>query len=199
VGPALIELGDAPAAWERLGFAPGAAGDVVLGEATLRLTGRGGGILGIETEDLSTPAPDGLPLQPSSRGLTPGRGLQPSRGLTPGRGLQPNGASVVDHVVALTGSLERTVGALTAAGLDLRRRAGRMAFLRLGPTILEVVERGEDPPQLWGLVVVVPALEGLGPIVGAPKDAVQPGRRIATVSAEAGLGTALALMTPRRT
>jgi hypothetical protein len=73
-----------------------------------------------------------------------------------------------------------------------------MAFLRLGPTILEVVERGGDPPRLWGLVVVVPELEGLGPLVGPAKDAVQPGRRIATVTPEAGLGTALALMTPRR-
>ena len=184
---ALIELGDAPAAWERLGFAPDAAGDVVLGEARVRLTGRGGGILGIEADDLTARQPDGLPLQPSTRGLTPGRGLH------------PNGASAVDHVVALTGSLARTVAALEAAGLDLRRSTETMAFFRLGPTILEVVERGGEPPRLWGLVVVVPELEGLGPLVGAAKDAVQPGRRIATVSPDAGLGAALALMTPRRT
>ena len=194
---ALIELGDPPAAWERLGFAPDAAGDVALGEARVRLTGRGGGILRIEADDLTARHPDGLPLQPSSRGLTP----EPSsRGLTPGRGLgHPNGASGVDHVVALTGSLARTVAALEAAGLDLRRSTETMAFFRLGPTILEVVERGGDPPRLWGLVVVVPRLEVLGPLVGAAKDAVQPGRRIATVSREAGLGAALALMTPRRT
>ena len=186
---ALIELGDPPAAWERLGFAPDAAGDVVLGAARVRLTGRGGGILGIEADDLTARHPDGLPLQPSTRGLA-GR---------PDSGLHANGATVVDHVVALTGSLVRTVAALEAAGLDLRRSTETMAFFRLGPTILEVVERGSDPPRLWGLVVVVPALEGLGPLVGAPKDAVQPGRRIATVSPDAGLGAALALMTPRRT
>ena len=74
-----------------------------------------------------------------------------------------------------------------------------MAFLRLGPCILEVVERGGEPPRFWRLAVVVPELEGLGPLVGPPRDAVQPGRRIATVTREAGLGTALALMTPRRT
>lgn len=186
MGPALIELGDAPAAWERLGFAPDATGDVVLGEARVRLTGRGGGILGVQAAELTAERPDGLPL---ARGEVSARAVA----------THPNGATVVDHVVALTGSLERTVAALVAAGLDLRRRADRMAFLRLGPTILEVVERGEDPPRLCGLVVVVPALEGLGPLVGAPKDAVQPGRRIATVSREAGLGAALALMTPRRT
>jgi len=187
VAAALIELGDLPAAWERLGFAPDGAGDVVLGETRVRLTGRGGGILGIEVEGMASERPDGLPLV--------GGDAAPAGVPAP----HPNGATVVDHVVALTGSLARTVAALEAAGLDLRRSTGTMAFFRLGPTILEVVERGGDPPRLWGLVVVVPALEGLGPLVGAPKDAVQPGRRIATVSREAGLGAALALMTPRRT
>jgi hypothetical protein len=43
VGAALIELGDAPAAWAALGFAPDGAGEVGLGEARPRLTGRGGG------------------------------------------------------------------------------------------------------------------------------------------------------------
>ena len=186
MGAALIELGDAPAAWEPLGFAPDAAGEIVLGDARLRLTGRGGGILAIRAPELIADQPDGLPLAP----------WEPSRAPAASH---PNGATAVDHVVALTDSLARTVATLTAAGLDLRRSTPNMAFLRLGPTILEVVERGGDPPRLWGLVVVVPELEGLGPLVGAPKDAVQPGRRIATVSPEAGLGTALALMTPRRT
>ena len=105
----------------------------------------------------------------------------------------PNGATVVDHVVVLTGSLDRTVAALQAAGLDLRRELPGMAFLRLGPYILEVVERGGDPARFWGLVVVVPD-PGAVPGAGPAKDAVQPGRRIATVR---GLGTELALMSPR--
>ena len=105
----------------------------------------------------------------------------------------PNGATVVDHVVVLTGSLDRTVAALQAAGLDLRRQLPGMAFLRLGPYILEVVERGGDPARFWGLVVVVPD-PGAVPGAGPAKDAVQPGRRIATVR---GLGTELALMSPR--
>ena len=185
---ALIELGDPPAAWARLGFAPDEAGEVGLGEARLRLTGRGGGLLAVHAEGLTGDRPDGLALARCERA-------------PPADVAHPNGACAVDHVVVLTGSLARTVGALEAAGLDLRRRTedGRMAFLRAGPFVLEVVERGGDPPRFWGLVVVVPRLEGLGPLVGPPKDAVQRGRRIATVSREAGLGTALALMTPRRT
>jgi hypothetical protein len=182
----VIVLGDAPEAWARLGFAPDAAGDVALGGTRLRLSGRGGGILAVHAAELTAERPDGLPLLPAD--ATPGAAAS-----------HPNGATAVDHVVALTGSLSRTVGALTAAGLDHRRATETMAFLRLGSFILEVVELGGDPPRLWGLVVVVPALEGLGPLVGPAKDAVQPGRRIATVSPEAGLGTALALITPRRT
>jgi hypothetical protein len=41
------------------------------------------------------------------------------------------------------------------------------------------------------------AAERLGDRLGRVKDAVQPGRRIATVRREAGLGVPLALMTPR--
>ena len=104
-----------------------------------------------------------------------------------------NGAFAVDHVVVLTGSLDHTVAALEDAGLDLRRRDGGMAFLRLGSYILEVVERGGDPARFWGLVVVVPD-PGAVPGAGPAKNAVQPGRRIATVK---GLGTALAVMSRR--
>jgi hypothetical protein len=61
------------------------------------------------------------------------------------------------------------------------------------PYILEVVERGADPPRFWGLVVVVDD-PGAVPRAGPPKNAVQPRRRIATVK---GLGTALAVMSRR--
>jgi hypothetical protein len=152
----------------------------VLGEERLHLTGRGGGILEVTAPGLTTDDPDGLPLRAAE-----GAGLASSQ--------HPNGAFAVDHVVVLTGSLDRTVTALQAAGLDLRRRDERMAFLRLGSYILEVVERGDDPPRFWGLVVVVDD-PGAVPGAGPAKNAVQPGRRIATVK---GLGTALAVMSRR--
>jgi hypothetical protein len=37
--------------------------------------------------------------------------------------------------------------------------------------------------------------EALGDLLGSPRDAVQPGRRIATLRPEAGLGPAIAFMT----
>ena len=184
----MIVLGDPPEAWERLGFAV-ENGVVALEGEQLVLTGEGGGILEVRAPGV-TDEPDGLPLGPQPSTLMQPRPPDPFV-----RVAHPNGASVVDHVVVVTGSLSRTVGALQDAGLDLRRELPGMAFLRLGPWILEVVERGGDPARFWGLVVVVPdpgAVPGAGPV----RDAVQPGRRIATV---AGLGTELAFMTPRRT
>ena len=174
----MIVLGDRPEAWEALGFRVEDE-TIALGEERLVLTGRGGGILQI-TAPIEGEEPDGLPLTNG-----PHHPAEPSA--------HPNGAFAVDHVVVLTGSLDRTVTALQAAGLDLRRRDERMAFLRLGSYILEVVERGDAPARCWGLVVVVDD-PGAVPGAGPAKNAVQPGRRIATVN---GLGTALAVMSRR--
>jgi hypothetical protein len=121
----------------------------------------------------------------------------------------PNGAVRVDHVVVATPDVDRTLHALRAAGMEVRRErdAGasrRQAFLWVGDTILEVVgpreAEGDGPARFWGLVVVVSDLDAacgrLGALASEPRDAVQPGRRIATVRREAGLGAALALMSP---
>ena len=175
----MIVLGDPPEAWERLGFVV-EDGVVALGAERVRLSRQGGGILEVTAPQVHVDGADGLPLRAGA-----------AHDAAPA--VHPNGASVVDHVVVFTGSLDRTVAALQDAGLDLRRTAGKLAFLRLGPSILEVVERGGDPARFWGLVVVVPD-PGAVPGAGPAKDAVQPGRRIATVR---GLGTELALMSPR--
>jgi len=128
--------------------------------------------------------------------------------------VHPNGALRIDHVVVFTPQLDRTTAALAAAGMDLRRtrdagtpeRPLRQAFYRLGEVILEVVgdvaDHGPDAPaRFWGLVAVVPDVDALpsrlgATRVGAPKAAVQPGRRIATVRREAGLSVPLAFLTP---
>ena len=97
---------------------------------------------------------------------------------------------------------------LRAAGLDYRhtRDAGdglRQAFFVLGPCLLELGGPApvEDAPRLWGMTLVVDDIDAaaarLGDLLGQVKDAVQPGRRIATVRREAGLGAPIALITPR--
>jgi len=118
------------------------------------------------------------------------------------------GASAIDHVVVLTSDLSRTTGAIEAAtGCELKRvrEVGEMhqGFHRLGRggLIVEVVARAdveEGPASFWGLVLNVDDLDAacalLGDLVGEAKDAVQPGRRIATLRTGAGLDLPVALM-----
>ena len=187
-----------PAApWRELGFA--LDGDAArVGEVVLRTGGPGRGIAGWSLRGASGDDVDGLPLVPP--------------GPAPEAAEHPNGALGVDHLVVTTPDLARTIGALEAAGLRLRREreAGseeeplRQAFFRAGEAIVEVVgrpdEAGDGPARFWGLVVNVADLdvcaERLGERLGPVRDAVQPGRRIAPVRREAGLPLAVALMTP---
>ena len=183
VARALAVPGD-PALWEALGFAPGEpVGDVAIAF--------GAPALELAIEGLAAEQPDGLPLLHAEAGPP-----------TPpaGRGAHRNGALAIDHVVALTGDMDRTLAALAAAGPELRRERrapARQAFFNLRTLVLEVVETPGREPVLWGFTVVVEDLDALGAPVGKPRDAVQPGRRIATVPKDAGLPVALAFMTPR--
>lgn len=122
----------------------------------------------------------------------------------------PVGASGLDHVVVLTPDLERTSTAIAGAtGCELKRvrevGSMRQGFHRIGRggLIVELVERPDVPDGsagFWGLVLIVDDLDAACEVIGperisAPKDAVQPGRRIATVHADVGLGLPVALMT----
>jgi hypothetical protein len=84
----------------------------------------------------------------------------------------------------------------------------RQVFFRLGEVILELigpdevddVHRGR-PARFFGLAFTVTDLDAtkalLGDALGEPKDAVQPGRRIATLRhQDLGLSTAVAFMSP---
>src|SRR5690606_27124359 len=121
----------------------------------------------------------------------------------------PLGVERIDHVVVSTDDLLRTSAAIAeATGEPLKRvrEAGdlRQGVHRAGGLIVEIVERAGQPTgpaTLWGFVLTVTDLDAaasrLGPdVIGEPRDAVQPGRRIATLRREAGLGVPLALMSP---
>jgi hypothetical protein len=185
-----ILLPEPAEAWRRLGFAVGEDGAFATGGVRLVT---GAAELGVRVEGLAAEAPDGLAL---TAGAAPAAAPAAAQA-------HANGAVALDHVVALTDDLDRTLAALQAAGLDLRRvhEEARQGFLRLGPLILEVAERPVERPALWGLVAVVEDLDAcarrLGPLLGSAREAVQPGRRIATVRRDAGIVTALAFMTPR--
>ena len=194
-----LELGGAVAPWERLGFAVDGDG---LRVGTVRLRFPGGepaGIAGWTLAGAGSADLDGLRTRLVAEAEAAG---EPP--------VHPNGALRLDHVVVFTPELDRTFAAFEAAGLDLRRvrdagtpeRPMRQGFYRLGETILEVVGDVEPggPARFWGLVVIVSDLdalaERLGDDLGAPRDAVQPGRRIATVRDPAGLGVPVAFMSP---
>jgi hypothetical protein len=188
-----LEIADEPAAWRAAGF--DVDGDACrVSRVTLRLAGSGPrrGILG----------------------WTLGSGQAGEAASS-----HPNGVVRIDHVVMLTPNLDRTVAELEAQGFDLRRTreaptpggSTRQAFFRAGEPILEVVLAPEGssvardphgPARLWGLAFAVEDLDAtarsLGDLLGSPRDAVQPGRRIATLRSAAGIGTAVAFMSPGR-
>jgi hypothetical protein len=113
----------------------------------------------------------------------------------------------IDHFVIVSPDFDRTAASLQAAAMPLRRvrDAGgfRQGFRRLGPAILELVEAvqmADGPARFWGLTLIASDLDALAARLGDRlrpiKDAVQPGRRIATLDRVAGLRTNVAFMSP---
>jgi hypothetical protein len=203
----MLTVADEPDAWRELGFDVGDDGVCAIGTTHVRLAGRdaGRGLLGWSVRGLDSTELDGLPTETSDA---------PEHEAAPPH---PNGVDRVDHVVAFTPDRARTSAALEAAGLDLRRLrdeptpagGGYQAFFRLGEVILEVIEYppdspraadGDAPARFWGLALRTRSLdrsaELLGDRLSEPREAVQPGRQIATVRRSAGLALAVALMTP---
>jgi hypothetical protein len=204
-----LTIADEPATWAALGFAV-EDGVCRVGSVPIRLAGRdaGRGIVGWTLGGLASDQLDGLPTRSVDDSVH-----DASPPIT-----HPNGITAFDHVVAIAPALDRTVAALQAAGLDLRRvreeptpaGAPRQAFFRLGDVILEVVQAPDDalersggpdgPAFFWGLSFKVADLDATAAVIGeercsAPRPAVQPGRRIATLRRSAGLALPVALMT----
>lgn len=201
-----ITIADEPERWSALGFQLDAEVCQLAG-VRVRLAGRqeGEGVLGWSLRDLQSADLDGLPTTISSRPALP-----PALP-------HPNGAVAIDHVVAVSPSFERSVAAMQAAGMDLRRireeptpaDAPRQAFFRLGREILEMVQEPEEivarrggpdrPVRFWGLALLVDDLDStvelMAPHASAPRAAVQPGRRISTLRRSADLAIPLALIT----
>jgi hypothetical protein len=200
-----LTLADDPARWAALGFTV-LEDSCQLGGVCARFTApeSGQGLVGWSLRDIASTELDGLPTTISER---------PAPAQTVAH---PNGVLAIDHIVAMSPAFDRSVQALQAAGLDLRRirdeptsaGAPRQAFFRLGQEILELIKEPEEvvardggadrPVRFWGLALRVEDLdrtvEQLAPHVSHVRPAVQPGRRIATVRRSAGLAVPLALM-----
>lgn len=203
-----------PGPWAEAGFAVDGE-RLQLGATTIRFVDAEqgpprGAIIGWTLADVAGDDFDGLETELLA---------EPSGGRSNGAVPHPNSARTIDHVVAFTADLERTVAAFERSGVRCRRLrepgepdAGpgpplRQAFFRLGETLAELVELpaekvgSADRARFWGLTAVLDDLDAavaeLGDRAGPITDAVQPGRRIATIRREAGLGLPVALITPR--
>jgi hypothetical protein len=118
----------------------------------------------------------------------------------------PNTSIALDHLVVFTDDPDRTVETYATLGLDVRRvreiGGGRtQTFFRAGEPIIELVGPIPDThgERFWGLAVTVADIEAcaqlLGNRLGPVKDAVQSGRRIATLRhEECGLSVPIAFM-----
>jgi len=202
-----ILVGDPADAWEAAGFSVDDDGTCRIGQVRVRLVGRDGGkrILGWSLRGAPSPrladgSLDGIPTTASD--------APPAAPAT-----HPNGARYIDHVVLLTPALHRTTEALGALGLAPRGERDsdtygapmRQVFFRLGEVILELIGQpdtsGDGAPGFFGLAITVDDLEAAGRLLGEhlgdSKDAVQEGRRIATLRhREVGMSVATAFMSP---
>ncbi len=208
--PVLVELivGDDADSWSGAGFH--VDGDSTrIGSVRVRFAGPEGG-RGIRSWSLvplpeGTDQVDGLPTHAPSDDVA-----DPP---TPSTVEHPNGIVALDHLVVASPDLDRTLERLTELGLDLRRardvgtpdRPRRQLFFWIGEPILELVgpavPTGDGPSRFFGLACTVTDLDAtaahLGDGCGRVKDAVQPGRRIATLRHESfGMSVPVALMTP---
>jgi hypothetical protein len=202
-----LVVADPPTAWAAAGFTVDDGGTCVVGQVRVDLVGRDDGrkrILSWSLRDIppGTDDIDGLATTVSGR-------------KHPSGAQHANGVTVIDHLVVMTPDVARTVAALGAAGIEPRQTrdvdpvqygfAARQTFFRLGEVILELIgpaePMGDGPASFFGLAYTVRDIDALparyGEHLGRVKDAVQPGRRIATLRhKELGLSVATAFMTP---
>lgn len=201
-----ILVGDPPEAWEAAGFTVDADGTCRIGSVRVRLAGRNGGkrILGWSLR--------GAPSARLADGLLDGLPTTASEAEPAAPASHPNGATHIDHVVLLSPDLARTTAALGAVGIEPRGERQtdsygapmRQVFFRVGEVIIELVggeEPGEGAPGFFGLAITVADIDAaagmLGEHLGTVKDAVQDGRRIATLRhRDLGMSVATALMSP---
>jgi catechol 2,3-dioxygenase-like lactoylglutathione lyase family enzyme len=216
-----LTVADDPAAWEAAGFTvrpdDGSLGTVRLGATTVCLSGHTDdrdrrGIRDWTVAGLDAPGGAGTV---DGIATTFADSAEPVDADTP---THANGATGIDHVVILTPDVDRTTAAFGALGLAVRRiretdsygAPMRQAFLRLGPTVVEVVgghegtgQSATEAPAGWfGLALDVDDLDAAAALLddglGSIKPAVQEGNRIATIRHKTfGMSVAVALMDRR--
>jgi len=199
--PELVALDGAagPDAWRALGFTIDEDGACAIDDVAIRLGSAGWKISGWAVAGVPGGVEvDGLPTVPAPPLADPAS--------------HANGTVALDHLVVMSPDPDRTVKALAMHGIEPRRQRHTdqygppftQTFFRLGRPILELIgpaaPAGTEPARFYGIAFTVEDLDAtaalLGNRLGRVKDAVQPGRRIATLHRDAGAGIPLAFMSP---
>ena len=187
-----LHIADPPALWRELGFT--VAGCVCdIGGVQHRLGADGVGVTRWEVAGLSA-----FKELATADATTSAK----TKGVA-----HPNGVCALDHVVVTTPDLSRTVAAFEEASITLRRTREAsatmtQAFFKLGAVVIEVVGNptvaDSGPATFWGLTFTVDDLDATAVLLGERlrpiKDAVQSGRRIATLDRAAGSSLPIAFM-----
>jgi len=197
-------IGDDPTAWAAAGFTV-TDNTVVLGKTCVELTGSSGdrGIVGWSIDGVVSDI-DGLPsvIIPTHEQRSPVE--------------HPNMVFAIDHVVVASDVPSRTAAAFEDIGIDQRKQLTftdpkgderEQRFFWAGRVIVELIGPATPPPtpkpdaSFWGLALASANLEiatsVLGDALGEPKDAVQPGRKIATLrTRDLDISVPIALMSP---
>ena len=203
-----LTIADAPEPWRACGF--DVEGDVcVVGETRIRLAGAGAGrgLSGWSLRGVGADADlDGLATTISDR-PPPSEGPVHPNGVAGARPRRRDLAGARSHGRRARG--RRPGSPPSPRGADAGGRAAPGVLPARG-VILEVVQEPDEaiekaggverPAFFWGLAFLAPDLDAavatLGERVSEARDAVQPGRRIATLRRSAGLSVPVALMTP---
>jgi hypothetical protein len=192
-----LVVADPPELWNDLGF--------VVRDRACRVAGitieLGAPAVGLSAWTLDDAA--GLSELPVARGVSPQTGATAPHS---------NHVIALDHIVVATPDVGRTIEAFETAGIPLRRtreigtpqQPTIQAFFRLDNTVVEVVgparESRPGPARFYGLAFTVADLDATATLLGGrlrpAKDAVQPGRRIATLDRAAGSTVPIAFMSP---
>jgi len=199
-----VEIGDSPHSWGAAGFAV-IDGAVRIGSTRIAFMPTGTrGITRVSVHEVDDTI-DGMPFGPANAENFDVAALPNPP--------HPNRVIGIDHLVAMSTDVDRTILALQSADIELRRErhfgkgdnASRQAFFWLGDVILELGGPGSARPggeaALWGLALTCDDLDlakdTLGDMLSDPKTAVQPGRRIATLrTRDLDISVPIALLSP---
>lgn len=194
-----LDVAADPDAWRALGFTIDEEGACAVDGVAIRLGCEGRKISGWALAGVPGGVEvDGLPTVPAPTRAEPAP--------------HANGTVALDHLVVMSPDPDRTIKALAEHGIEPRRQRHTdqygppftQTFFRVGRPILELIGPdapvGSDPARFYGVAFTVEDLDTTSALLddrlGRVKDAVQPGRRIATLRREAGAGIPLAFMSP---